>query len=432
MQNIENLLFFSGEDYLRVSKGLVRTIGVECAFMFAEFVDEYLYYYKEKYNTLEANNGWFFSTADNIKERTGWSADKQERIIQVLIEKCLIQKKVAGVPAKRFFYINTQKAQSLVNEYHETTFRKKRKLDSANNGNLITENSETIIRRPNKENLKTKSNKDKDTASGLSQSENPTVNVSFTAQKQDGQKDCILNSQAVKANPTVKESLTVQNPKKEEEFEQFWLQWKDLCKNKGSQTGGKKPAKIEYEKVLKKVKQEDIIRVLNAFNNYIQIAFANNKNCERWIKSENWDNIDEAVADYKQQEENIKKQLIKEGKPVPLPQKTPLEAQKEVVDTNALLELRNAKYNALTQKQKDTSNDICKHLLTYFGEIHHKWIKSSIWFQQTLQNDEIDLHIRIFSEHTRGVIELNYGKIIDTIPKLKGNTVKQIIIKVIQ
>ena len=31
MQNIENLLFFSGEDYLRVSKGLVRTIGVECA-----------------------------------------------------------------------------------------------------------------------------------------------------------------------------------------------------------------------------------------------------------------------------------------------------------------------------------------------------------------------------------------------------------------
>jgi hypothetical protein len=140
--------------------------------MFAEFVDEYLYYYKEKYNTLEANNGWFFSTADNIKERTGWSADKQERIIQVLIEKGLIQKKVAGVPAKRFFYINTQKAQNLVNEYHETTFRKKRKLDSANYENLIMENAETIIRISKKENLKTKSKKDTTTASGSSFNEN--------------------------------------------------------------------------------------------------------------------------------------------------------------------------------------------------------------------------------------------------------------------
>jgi hypothetical protein len=212
MQNIENLLFFTGEDYLRVSKGLVRTIGVECAFMFAEFVDEYLYYYKEKYNTLEANNGWFFSTADNIRERTGWSADKQERIIQVLIEKCLIQKKVAGVPAKRFFYINTQKAQNLVNEYHETTFRKKRKLDYANNGNLITENSETIIRRSNKENLKTISNKDKDTASGLSQNENSVV----------------------------KDSLITQKPKKEEQVEVIpncidiskWEEWKNYKKEK--------------------------------------------------------------------------------------------------------------------------------------------------------------------------------------------------------
>jgi hypothetical protein len=161
MQNIENLLLFSGEDYLRVSKGLVRTLGVECAFMFAELVDEYLYYYKQKYDILEQNNGWFYSTADNIKERTSWSPDKQEKIIKILIEKNLIQKKLAGVPARRFFYINSKEAQNLVAEYHETSFRKKRKLDSAKNGNLSQENTETIIRIPNEGNLKIKSNKDK-------------------------------------------------------------------------------------------------------------------------------------------------------------------------------------------------------------------------------------------------------------------------------
>ena len=201
MQNIENLLLFSGEDYLRVSKGLVRTLGVECAFMFAELVDEYLYYYKQKYDILEQNNGWFYSTADNIKERTSWSPDKQEKIIKILIEKNLIQKKLAGVPARRFFYINSKEAQNLVAEYHETSFRKKRKLDSAKNGNLSQENTETIIRIPNEGNLKIKSNKDKDTASGspsqrdISEIPNSPDTKEFLAtQKQDGKQDYILNT----------------------------------------------------------------------------------------------------------------------------------------------------------------------------------------------------------------------------------------------
>jgi len=249
-----------------------------------------------------------------------------------------------------------------------------------------------------------KSNKDKDTASGLSQNENPTV----------------------------KDYLTTQKPKKEDDFEQAWLFWKDLCKNKGSQTGEKKPAKIQYEKVLKKVKQDDIMRVLKAFNDYIQIAFENNKNFERWIKSANWDNIDEAVADYKQQESNRKKELIKDGKPLPLPQKTTMEAEKEVIDTNALIELRNAKYNALTQDRQKASDEIRDHLLTYFVELHHEWINSSLWYQQTLVNGEVDLHIGIFSEKTRKVIELNDEKIRDKLRLIKGNIIKEIKIKVIK
>jgi len=249
-----------------------------------------------------------------------------------------------------------------------------------------------------------KSNKDINTASGFSQNENPTV----------------------------KDSLQVQKPKKEDSFEQAWLFWKDLCKNKGSQPGEKKPAKIQYEKVLKKVKQDDIMRVLKAFNDYIQIAFENNKNFERWIKSANWDNIDEAVADYKQQENNRKKELIKDGKPLPLPQKTTMEVEKEVIDTNALIELRNAKYNALTQERQKASDEVRDFLLQYFGEIHHEWINSSIWYQQTLVNGEVDLHIGIFSEKTRRVIELNDEKIKDRLSLFKGNTVKQIIIKVIK
>jgi hypothetical protein len=64
--------------------------------------------------------------------------------------------------------------------------------------------------------------------------------------------------------------------------------------------------------------------------------------------------------------------------------------------------------------------------------MHHEWINSSLWYQQTLVNGEVDLHIGIFSEKTRIVIELNDEKIRDKLRLLKGNTVKQITIKVIK
>jgi len=293
---------------------------------------------------------------------------------------------------------------TLADDFFSNCISEKKEMDVTNLGNDISEKKEMIYIPDKKQQIKNTNQNNIDTASGLSQNENPTV----------------------------KDSLQVQKPKKEDDFEQAWLFWKDLCKNKGSQTGEKKPAKIQYEKVLKKVKQDDIMRVLKAFNDYIQIAFENNKNFERWIKSANWDNIDEAVADYKQQESNRKKELIKDGKPLPLPQKTTMEAEKEVIDTNALIELRNAKYNALTQDRQKASDEIRDFLLTYFGTVHHEWINSSLWHQQTIGNNEVDLHIGIFSESKRKVIELNAEKIMDKLLVLNGKIVNKIIIKVIK
>lgn len=146
MQNMEDILFFSGDDYLRVSKGMIRMVGVECAFMFSELVDEYLYYYKEKYDTITENDGWFYSTAENIKERTGWSAEKQDRIINELIQKGLIEKMLKGVPAKRHFKINTEEALNLVTDYHETRFRETKKQVNTESGNKLPQNPDTRFR----------------------------------------------------------------------------------------------------------------------------------------------------------------------------------------------------------------------------------------------------------------------------------------------
>lgn len=251
-----------------------------------------------------------------------------------------------------------------------------------------------------------------DTASGFSQNENPVVNDSFTTQ-----------------NPTVKESLTVQKQKKEEEFEQFKQFWILYEKPKKEIEWTKpniarKKAYSLFQQRLKEMSFEELI-----------------ENTKRYFTFKGIDKSETAPMDILpflngkcQVDYGAKVEAIckSSGKIAPLPQKTLLEAQREVVDTNALLELRNAKYNALTQKQKDTSDGIRNHLLTYFGEIHHEWIKSSIWFQQNLENDEINLHIRIFSEAKRKVIELNVEKIRDSLTNFKCNAVNEVIIKVVK
>jgi hypothetical protein len=49
---------------------------------------------------------WFYQTEEMIKDKTGVSADRQAKFIKIFVEAGFIQKKVAGIPAKRFFKIN--------------------------------------------------------------------------------------------------------------------------------------------------------------------------------------------------------------------------------------------------------------------------------------------------------------------------------------
>ena len=264
-------------------------------------------------------------------------------------------------------------------------------LDAHNDKNL--DNSFTIY--PSTINL------NKDTASGLSQNENPTV----------------------------KDSLQVQKSKKEDSFEQFKQFW-ILYEKPKKEIDWQKPniaRKKAYSLFQKRLKEMSFDELIENTINYFKfkeieksetapmdiLPFLNGK-CQ---------------VDYKSKVDAICKST---GKLAPLPQKTTMEAEKEVIDTNALTELRNAKYNALTQERQKASDEVRDFLLQYFGEIHHEWINSSIWYQQTLVNGEVDLHIGIFLEGKRKVIEKNAEKIRDRFPLLKGNTIKQIIIKVIK
>ena len=49
---------------------------------------------------------WFYSTVEDLEESTALTARQQRRCIDTLIKSGLIQCKVQGMPAKRYFCIN--------------------------------------------------------------------------------------------------------------------------------------------------------------------------------------------------------------------------------------------------------------------------------------------------------------------------------------
>jgi hypothetical protein len=58
--------------------------------------------------------GWLQATSDGVEEKTALSSKEQDRAISVLIKHKIIQKKRVGLPAKRYFLINEDLLNDLI------------------------------------------------------------------------------------------------------------------------------------------------------------------------------------------------------------------------------------------------------------------------------------------------------------------------------
>ena len=94
--------------YIRVNKRLIRECGLYEAIMLGELCGEYLYW-KDR-DALE--NGWFFSTIENVEYNTTLSAYQQREAIKNLVKMGLIECEKRGLPAKRWFKINEEKLEN--------------------------------------------------------------------------------------------------------------------------------------------------------------------------------------------------------------------------------------------------------------------------------------------------------------------------------
>lgn len=151
--NILSLL--ASDNYIVINRDLLKKYGINAALMLCELASEYNYF--DQSGKLE--DGMFYSTIDNINERTGLSKYQQSEALKVLDKIGIVKSVVKGIPAKRFFKIDVEElAKQIVNispsSCKEIGKLDGEKLETKNNNRKLINNSN---------NLKDKESKKEDT-----------------------------------------------------------------------------------------------------------------------------------------------------------------------------------------------------------------------------------------------------------------------------
>ena len=107
--NILDLL--NGNNYGVFNRPCARLIGLHTTIILTELLSKHQYYRKK--NLLvqlpEKDGDWFYLTAEAFEERTTLTEKEQRPCIRKLISLGFIKKEVSGIPAKRYFQLDTQK-----------------------------------------------------------------------------------------------------------------------------------------------------------------------------------------------------------------------------------------------------------------------------------------------------------------------------------
>ncbi len=107
--NILQLL--ASSSFITLNKNVIKAVGLEEALLLGELCSEYDYWIKRE----ELQDGYFFSTVENIEENTTLNDYKQRKSLKTLQQLKIVDVKVKGLPAKRYFKINEEQLIKLLN-----------------------------------------------------------------------------------------------------------------------------------------------------------------------------------------------------------------------------------------------------------------------------------------------------------------------------
>lgn len=134
--NFVNIL--ANNSFIVVNKTLMKTIGLHEAIVLGELSAQMLYWEKEK--MLE--DGFFYSTRENIEEQTMLSAYSQRIALNNLIRLNLLEIKQKGMPLRTWYSINEQNLyEILLGNGLKSSSEKIEHQDVKNFNDLLLKNS---------------------------------------------------------------------------------------------------------------------------------------------------------------------------------------------------------------------------------------------------------------------------------------------------
>lgn len=134
--------FLSNDGFIIVNKKIAKEIGLNEAILLGELCSEYKYWRNQ--NKLE--NGWFFSTIENVEENTTLSAYQQRKSLKILEDLKLIEVRLKGTPPVRHIFLNVENLNNQM--FKNFTFKSEKseslnvkKVDVNNNKNTNNNNN---------------------------------------------------------------------------------------------------------------------------------------------------------------------------------------------------------------------------------------------------------------------------------------------------
>ena len=140
MDNFSALLqLMNPNNTMSVNRYLAHSMGMAETIIYSALISKYTYYR----DNGKASDGWFYSTIEDLQESTTYGRKVQTTAINKLVGYGLIESKLMGMPAKRYFRLisDTDKLAALIEQGQEICAGMRKKAQSETEKSETTQNS---------------------------------------------------------------------------------------------------------------------------------------------------------------------------------------------------------------------------------------------------------------------------------------------------
>lgn len=123
----------SNDGYIILNKYVMKALGLHEAILLGELCSEYIYWYKEE----KLQDGFFYSTRENIEKETTLSPFQQRQALKKLTEIGLVEILERDMPKKTYYKVNEEKVYKFLLET-DLNFTDVKKFDDKTLNNLTS------------------------------------------------------------------------------------------------------------------------------------------------------------------------------------------------------------------------------------------------------------------------------------------------------